>query len=109
MLGTAAGAAVMPTRFGERLRELREAKGVTAYRLAQLAGVSRQTLSSIEVGRADPSWDTAIRVARALGISLDELAGDDVELPSAEEPKKAGRPRKEAERKPPAKKRRGKK
>lgn len=58
-----------------RLRELREARGLSQSQLAQLVGVDQSDLSHIEAGRHDPRLDTALKLARALGVSVEELVG----------------------------------
>lgn len=63
--------AAQPGFFAKRLRELREAAGMTKYKLSKVSGVSKQTLGDLEAGISDPSWDTLIKLTRALGVSLD--------------------------------------
>ena len=46
-----------------RVRELRGARGLTQEGLADLAGVSRQTINSIETGRFEPSLTLALILA----------------------------------------------
>lgn len=46
-----------------RVRELRGARGLTQEGLADLAGVSRQTINSIETGRFEPSLTLALVLA----------------------------------------------
>jgi len=59
------------TSIGERLKRLRPSRGMTLRQLAGLAHVPQSTLSSVETGaRAGGK-----RLARALGISLDVIAG----------------------------------
>ena len=58
--------------FGDRLRLLREERGLTRVQLAAAAGLTRQGVQRLEVGeRANPSWDTVCRLAAALDVSLD--------------------------------------
>ena len=64
--------------IGERLKHLRQSRGLTLRQLAGLAHVPQSTLSSVETGaRAGGklSLETGKRLARALGISLDVIAG----------------------------------
>lgn len=61
------------TPLGERLRALRSARGWSLERLASVCGVSRSMLSQIERGEANPTVVVALSIARALGITLDEL------------------------------------
>jgi transcriptional regulator with XRE-family HTH domain len=57
------------------LRQLREVQGLTQVELAQLAGVSRQLLGAAESGRNLPAVDAALRIAAALGVSVEEAFG----------------------------------
>ena len=56
-----------------RLRVARAERDLSQDRLAQAASVSRQTISSIETGQYCPSALLAFRLARALGVRVDEL------------------------------------
>jgi len=49
-----------------RIRELRQKKGLTQERLAQLVQVRRETIVFLEQGRYNPSLELAWRVTRAL-------------------------------------------
>ena len=60
-------------RFGHRVRELREAKGLSQEELAFKVGVHRTYLGGIERGERNPSLKNIDLVAKALGISLAEL------------------------------------
>lgn len=51
--------------------------GITQEQLAEDVGVSRQTVAKWESGETSPDFDHAIRVASALDVSLDDLAGFD--------------------------------
>lgn len=56
-----------------RIRELRQSQGVAQAAFAQRVGLSRQSLSAIESGRATPAVDVALRIARALGTAVEAL------------------------------------
>lgn len=56
--------------FARRLSELREAKGITRYRLAILAGVDSAYLGHLEGGRKNPSWEVVCKLADALGVTV---------------------------------------
>ena len=57
-----------------RIRELREAKGVTQEALAELSGVSRATIWALESGQDKvTTTKTLVKIAEALGVRLDEL------------------------------------
>ncbi len=60
-------------QIGERVRELREAKGFSVNDLAIKAGMKRPNLSRLEHGRNQPSLETLERVAEALETSVAEL------------------------------------
>jgi transcriptional regulator with XRE-family HTH domain len=61
--------------FAERLRLLREARQITQTRLATLLEVDPRVYNRWERGTATPQFDTVVRLADILQVSLDELAG----------------------------------
>lgn len=60
--------------FGHRVRELREAKGLSQAELAARAGVSRQLVGAVETGRHLPRVDAGLALATALDSSVEELS-----------------------------------
>ncbi|WP_218120277.1 helix-turn-helix domain-containing protein [Actinopolyspora mzabensis] len=56
-----------------RIRSMRMARGVTITELAQQAGFSKSTLSTIEAGTANPTIETLSAVAQALRLPLGDL------------------------------------
>jgi transcriptional regulator with XRE-family HTH domain len=58
-----------------RLQRLREAAGLSQSQLAKQAGVPVGTLQGWEQARRLPRLEAAVRLADALGITLDELVG----------------------------------
>jgi len=57
-----------------RIRELRlSVEGMTQERLAQLCGVTRQTIIALEGQKYSPSLELAFKLAHALGRTLDEV------------------------------------
>lgn len=62
-----------PRQIGMKLRQLRDAKGMSQATLANKARISREHLSRLEGGRYDPSVGVVQRLAKALGVSLTEL------------------------------------
>jgi putative transcriptional regulator len=56
-----------------RLRELRDARGWTQAELAARVGVSRKTINTIENGVFVPSTPTALKIAEALGLTVEQL------------------------------------
>jgi transcriptional regulator with XRE-family HTH domain len=60
--------------FGQRLRKIRHAHGMSQVALAESAGMDRSHLIKIETGRImQPEQETVHRLARALGVSPVEL------------------------------------
>jgi putative molybdopterin biosynthesis protein len=53
----------------------RQTRGFSQQQLAGMAGVSRQAVSAVEAGHSDPSLRVALGLARALGMSVEELFG----------------------------------
>lgn len=58
-----------------RLREIRTHKGLSVPQLAELSGVPRRTIQDLEA-RNDGRVSTLIKLADALGVTLDELCRD---------------------------------
>lgn len=58
-----------------RLRDIRKAKGLSAYRVSKLLGVAEHQMSAWELGKTRPSLESAIKLADFYGVSLDELVG----------------------------------
>lgn len=63
----------IPATLGERLAECREARGLTQKQLSTLADLSVQFLSELENGKRAIGSDALLRLADALGASLDYL------------------------------------
>ena len=55
------------------LREIRKQRGMTQSDLARAAQIHRVTIARYESGQCVPSVDKALRLASALGVSLDAL------------------------------------
>ena len=60
---------------GTQLRLARQARGLSQQQLAGMAGISRQAVSALESGVSDPSLRVALALARALGLTVEELFG----------------------------------
>jgi transcriptional regulator with XRE-family HTH domain len=65
--------------IGDRLRQARQARGLSLRRLAEVLGVSPSLISQVETGRAKPSVNTLYALATELGISLDVLLFTDTQ------------------------------
>jgi transcriptional regulator with XRE-family HTH domain len=59
--------------FGERLRELRLARGLTQEQLAERAHIHRTYLASVESGKRNVAIVNVIYLSRALDVSPGEL------------------------------------
>jgi transcriptional regulator with XRE-family HTH domain len=71
------------TTFGQALRELRRAAGVTQRELAQRAGVDFSYISKLENDRLPPpAADTVVAICRALGVSEEGLLALIGKIPS---------------------------
>jgi putative transcriptional regulator len=64
---------MMEIRPKNRIRELRKKKRLKQADLAEKVGIFQSELSEIETGVRKPSVYLAKRIARALGVSLDEI------------------------------------
>lgn len=61
--------------FGELLVEIRKARGLTQYDLADLIGTTQRTISYYENEGGHPQAPVMAHLARALNVSTDELLG----------------------------------
>jgi transcriptional regulator with XRE-family HTH domain len=81
--------------LSRRIKQLREAAGLSQQSLAVAAGLSMSVVSQLEQGaKIDPRVSTVSAIAKALGVSIDDLwagSGDDAGAPPS---KKPGRPAK---------------
>jgi transcriptional regulator with XRE-family HTH domain len=55
------------------IKQLREMRAMTQQQVAKAAEVPRATVANLESGEANPTLSVLVRVATALGVSLDEL------------------------------------
>jgi transcriptional regulator with XRE-family HTH domain len=83
--------------FVEKLRELRDAAGLSEAKLAEASGLTFASVHGYGLGRRKPSFNAVVRLARALGTTCEAFAGcDDVgaadDAGASRKPR--GRPRK---------------
>jgi DNA-binding XRE family transcriptional regulator len=64
---------MMPGPIALKLRLLREERGLTHREAAKLANVSHWTLMRLESGERPPYMPTVTKIARAYGVSVEEL------------------------------------
>jgi transcriptional regulator with XRE-family HTH domain len=66
--------AVADPQLAATIKRMREKAGLSQERLAQGAGLSLGAISRIEREEQAASWATVVAIARALGITVAELA-----------------------------------
>ncbi|WP_179959116.1 substrate-binding domain-containing protein [Candidatus Methylacidithermus pantelleriae] len=72
-------ATLFPEKRVTQLRDRRISLGISQLEAARRVGIARQSLASIEQGRAVPSVALALRLARLLGTTVEELFGQPME------------------------------
>ena len=63
----------MMIKFGTRLKFLRNKKEMTQQELAEMIGITSESISRYENGLRMPDMDTIVRLANYFEISVDEL------------------------------------
>lgn len=66
--------------IGQKIIQLRNSMGISQEKLAELMGVSRQSISKWEMEQTMPQIDKILQISDIFGISCDELLRDKVEL-----------------------------
>ena len=61
---------------GQKIREIRNAKGYPAWIVARLCDLNEETLRRYEAGERWPGFDTAMKLAAVLGVALDDFLPD---------------------------------
>ena len=56
-----------------RIEEIRKERGIRQEDFAKCMGVSRQTISSLENGRYNPSITLAYKIAKYFGMTIEEV------------------------------------
>ena len=56
-----------------RIEDIRKERGIRQDEFATLMGVSRQTISSLETGRYNPSIFLAYKIAKFFGLSIEDI------------------------------------
>lgn len=65
-----------PPPITNRVRELREVNGsMSQAKLAEIVGVTRQTIIAIEQGRYSPSLECAFRISRVFDAGIEDVFG----------------------------------
>jgi putative transcriptional regulator len=63
----------MPERLSNKIKERRAELGLTQAELADRVGVTRKTVNTVENSVFTPSATLAIKLAEALGLSVEQL------------------------------------
>src|SRR5262245_21543242 len=90
-------------QLGNRIRELREAAGLSREQLATAAGVSVRGIVQWELGEREPGWFNMLALSEALGVDCNAF----VQVPAERPPGGPGRPRKASVAEPTFKRSRG--
>ena len=56
-----------------RIEEIRKERGILQDEMAKAMGVSRQTISSLETGRYNPSIMLAYKIAKFFGMTIEDV------------------------------------
>ena len=66
--------------IGQKIIQLRNSRGISQEKLAELMGVSRQSISKWEMEQSVPQIDKILQIADIFGLSCDDLLRDKIEL-----------------------------
>ncbi len=71
--------------FGQKLRALREERGLSQFQLAIKAACRSETVSRLERGEQEPAWPLVLALANALGVECTAFKGGIVASGQAED------------------------
>lgn len=66
----------MSQTIGEKIREIRKARGLTQKELGEKAGIAEPTIRRYELGKLNPKIETVKKIADALGVDMNALYGE---------------------------------
>ena len=66
--------------IGQKIIQLRNSRGISQEKLAELMGVSRQSISKWEMEQSVPQIDKILQIAEIFSVSCDDLLQDKIEL-----------------------------
>ncbi len=58
--------------LGKRIRQIRKSKGLTQFKLAEIAGINEKHVSKIETGVYFPTYSTLNKILNALDMTLED-------------------------------------
>lgn len=61
-------------QFRDKIRQLREEKGLTQKQIADLAGLATVTIQNYELGKREPSFKAIQKLSQVFGVDLTDLA-----------------------------------
>ena len=67
-------------RFGEKLRTLRERRGLSLKQLGDQVGVSKNFLWELEMGKKTPNIAMLTKICDVFDVGCDKLIRDEIEL-----------------------------
>ncbi len=67
-------------KFSNKVKYLRIKLGYTQLELAELTNITQPALQAYEAGKAKPLKNTAIQLAKVLGVNVDDLMNDEKEI-----------------------------
>jgi transcriptional regulator with XRE-family HTH domain len=75
MLGVSSGVKqhALSVQVIKLLQEERERRGVSKYTLSAQCGLAQQTISYMERGLRQPSFETILRIADGIGVNLEDV------------------------------------
>jgi transcriptional regulator with XRE-family HTH domain len=62
-----------------RIKEIMSERGITSASLAKEVGISKVAVSNIITGKSSPSLDNAVEIAKCLGVSINDLLGEETD------------------------------
>ena len=65
--------------FAKHLKGIRDSKGLSQSKLGKLTGLKPAAISHMETGQQKPSFETLVKLADALGVSMDYLFNRDTD------------------------------
>ena len=80
--------------FAEKLRQLRDAAGLTQEQMAERSGINLWTIRGYEQGRREPNWKGVLSLAKSLNVAAEVFSECDESTTDEQSARPRGRPRK---------------